>query len=45
MIRVTVYGGANPEFHHFDSDEDALTWLVRNTSDTIREMSVSVVAR
>lgn len=43
MIRVTVYGGANPEFHHFEWEEDAMAWLLDNASDTIREMTVSVV--
>ncbi len=45
LIRVKVHGtDIIPEYYHFDTDEEAVTWLVRNTSDCIKEISVSVVA-
>ena len=44
LIRVKVHGtDVIPEYYHFDTDEEVVTWLVNNTSDSIKEISVSVV--
>lgn len=44
MIQVKVYGGEDsPETYHFDSDGEAMTWLIRNTDGVIKEITVTEV--
>ena len=45
MIQIRVHGeGSQPDYYHFDTDSDAITWLIANTGGRIREISVGVVA-
>ncbi len=45
MIQIRVHGeGPQPDYYHFDTDNEAVAWLIANTGGCIREISVGVVA-
>ena len=44
LIRVKVHGtDIIPEYYHFDTDEEAVTWLIQNTDGAIKEITVTEV--
>ncbi len=44
LIRIKVYGTDQiPELYHFDTDSEAMTWLIQNTDGAIKEITVMEV--
>jgi hypothetical protein len=43
MLQVRVFGKYDDSFYHFESDSDAIEWLVKATDGQVLEVMVSHV--